>query len=403
MKRSIFLSCFLLLAVNSFCQDPIEILAVSREKCQSISNGYYEMARLYKNMSDPDTVVSSSKCYFTKSNATSPFPVLFQIQYFKEGMPKGCSFFNGDELVNYSVIDSTGMIMKMDKWKREIKASSDTYDFFTPFISRNGSPLPEKSSFRKNTFHVKWLGEETLNNVKCHHIETRELAQIEKGVPLEVLDFVRNYWINSEDLLPVQFSETFTMVMNMDTVVQYEMFTLEHYDIKSPFDVEKISLAGVPSYIKLKEYTVYFPPKPLPLDTIAPAWTFSSISGETVSLEGLKGKLVLLDFFFKACMPCIQAMPGLQSLHEKYKEKGLVVIGLNPFDSKEDNLQAFIANQNVDYPVLYASKEIAETYRVSGYPTMYLLDQSGRVLYVEQGFGEGVEAKLEEIIVKNLK
>ena len=98
----------------------------------------------------------------------------------------------------------------------------------------------------------------------------------------------------------------------------------------------------------------------------------------------------------------MQALPALQSLHEKYKDKGLVVVGLDPYDDKEDNLASFLAKRDVDYTILYASKEIAKTYRVSGYPTIFLVSKDGRVLYVQVGYGEGVEAKLEEIIARNL-
>ncbi len=402
MKRSIILSCFLLLAANSFSQEAIDILKKSREKCQAITNGYYEMIRHYKNMSGPDTTVHLTKCYFGKSKANAPFPFLFQLQYYKDGLHTTSSLFTGTELINFSLKDSTGVVMGMDKWKKEIELRSDDYNFFSPFTSKNCSPLPKKSNYAEPTFRLKWLGEEKVNGMACFHIETRELPQMENGFPAEVLDLVSHFWINTVDMVPMQISQTFTMVMGKDTMVQFEMFTLGKYELNIPFDQEKVSSSVVPSYINLIAYTPYTRPEPLPLDTIAPTWSFSSLSDETVSLDGLKGKLVLLDFFYKSCFPCMEALPVLQALHEKYKDSGLVVIGLDPYDDKADNLPEFLAKRNVDYTVLYASKEIAKTYRVSGYPTMYLVDQDGRIIFVQEGYGDGVEAELEEIILKHI-
>ena len=105
------------------------------------------------------------------------------------------------------------------------------------------------------------------------------------------------------------------MLMNKDTMIQYDLFTLDRYELNMPFKEDKVSLSVVPAYVKLKEYTPYTQPEPLPIDTIAPVWSFPSLTEDTVRLEGLKGKLWLLAFFFKSCFPCMQALPDLQYLH----------------------------------------------------------------------------------------
>ncbi len=354
-----------------------------------------------KYMSGADTTSHVTKCYFKKVKSKLPFPSLFQLQYFDKGVQTGATLFTGDELTSFSLKDSTGLVMKMDMWKKEIESRSDNYDLFDPFTSKDGHPLPKKSSFRDSSFRTVMHGQEKVGGINCYHIETREGVQME-GIDAKLPDFISHYWINTADYIPVQISQAFTMIMNMDTMVQYDLLTIDHYQLDGPFDDANISLAVIPAYIRMKEYTPYQRPDPLPLDTVAPEWSFPSLSDEMVSLESLKGKLVLIDFFYKSCMPCMQALPVLQSLHEKYKDKGLVVIGLDPYDDKEDNLAAFLAKRNVDYPILYASKEIAKTYRVSGYPTMFLVSKEGKIVNVQEGYGDTVEAKLEELILKNL-
>ena len=71
---------------------------------------------------------------------------------------------------------------------------------------------------------------------------------------------------------------------------------------------------------------------------------------------GLKGKLVLIDFFTKSCYPCMLALLGLQALHKKYKSKGLNVIGINIYDKKEDGIIPFLSKRGITYPVLLGGK-----------------------------------------------
>jgi thiol-disulfide isomerase/thioredoxin len=78
----------------------------------------------------------------------------------------------------------------------------------------------------------------------------------------------------------------------------------------------------------------------------------------------------------------MKAIPILQSLHEKYHAKGLQVVGINPYDTKEDDLPTFLGKRGVTYPVLLGGKEVAANYHVSGYPTLYLIDQEGQIIFL---------------------
>ena len=72
------------------------------------------------------------------------------------------------------------------------------------------------------------------------------------------------------------------------------------------------------------------------------------------------------------------ALPALQNLHEKYNDKGLKLIGIDPYDTKEkDDIDNFLAKRGVTYTVLFGGKDIAKEYHVSSYPTIYLIDKKG--------------------------
>src|SRR6185503_1959515 len=128
---------------------------------------------------------------------------------------------------------------------------------------------------------------------------------------------------------------------------QYEIDVLNKYEINNLKDESILTLGSIPSYYKLKDYVPYKSAEPLPKDTLAPSWQLLSLADEKISLTELKGKLVLIDFFYKSCYPCMQALPASQTLNEKYKDKGLRIIGIDPYDKKEDDIAAFLAKRGV--------------------------------------------------------
>ena len=98
----------------------------------------------------------------------------------------------------------------------------------------------------------------------------------------------------------------------------------------------------------------------------------------------------------------MQALPALQALNEKYKDQGVRVIGIDPYDTVEDDMGTFLSKRGVTYTVLLEGKNAAKDYRVSGYPTMYLVDKSGKIIFVQEGYGKGVDEQLSQVIEKNL-
>jgi thiol-disulfide isomerase/thioredoxin len=71
--------------------------------------------------------------------------------------------------------------------------------------------------------------------------------------------------------------------------------------------------------------------------TLAPDWKLETYNNnKTISLSNLKGQIILLDFWIKNCGPCIQSVPYLNELQNKFKDKNFKLISVNSYDSKED-------------------------------------------------------------------
>ena len=383
--------------------DTVEIMKKSSEKSQSIKNGYYEMERFMKHMSSKDTSLQIFNCYFNKLENDSIYSSAFHYEVFSNDEYKRDVLYTGNDFVNYSKNDSAGRIMSKTIWAKEIKSISHNYKFYSPITNRESYPLPKDSTFldQKNTF--EYLGEETINNNPCYHIRKNIIPDNDSTEMIKFLREEINYWINKQDYIPVQYSIAIDLVMNNDTMYQFEKNVLKKYDLNSLKNKSQLELSSIPSYIKLKDFKPYKSPELLQKDTIAPNWSLISLKDKTVSLSDYKGELVLIDFFYKSCYPCMLALPALQNLHEKYNDKGLKLIGIDPYDTKEkDDIDNFLAKRGVTYTVLLGGKDIAKEYHVSSYPTIYLIDKKGKILFSHVGYGDGTEEKLEEVIKQNL-
>ncbi len=401
--KSLITLLLLTTLLATYAQDARDILKKSYHKCQSIQSGYYQLDSRMKYMTNNDTVKNYYECYFKKTKEDTIFSFLFHNKYFNDG--KNVSeiiIYTGDDLIITNVEDSTSTIMNKAKWAAAMKYRKSSYNLYPPLMKHNSSPLPNDSALNSNKRTFKFIGVETINNLTCYHIQSNEIPENDTTELMKFLNIEHHYWINKTDNVPIQYSTTYHLLMNNDTMCQYEINTLKKYELNNLKDKNIFTMKTIPSYYKIKDFVPYKSPEPLPKDTIAPTWKLLSLTDEEVSLDNLKGNLVLLDFFYQSCYPCMLALPALQNLHDKYKDKGLKVIGINPYDKKEDNIAAFLAKRGINYTVLLGAEKVADDYRVSGYPTLFLIDKNGMIIFIQEGYGKNTEQVLEEIILKNL-
>lgn len=130
-----------------------------------------------------------------------------------------------------------------------------------------------------------------------------------------------------------------------------------------------------------------------------------NISNEWVNLnEELAEKITVIDFWATWCKPCVDAMPKMNYLHEKYKDKGVKVIGINVDSPRnQSKVRPLVRSLNINYPILMDSNEelIAE-FNVSVLPTLFILDAQGKLVYTHEGFAPGDEKIIEKEIEKLL-
>ncbi|MDR6786328.1 thiol-disulfide isomerase/thioredoxin [Pedobacter africanus] len=141
----------------------------------------------------------------------------------------------------------------------------------------------------------------------------------------------------------------------------------------------------------------------LTVGTIAPDFTITDVkTDKPLKLDDLRGKVVLLDFWYMACMPCRILIPRIQKLQEKFKNENVAIIGINISDSSAEKILSFLNDRKISYPQYYQTGKLVQDYKLNAFPTTLVLDKEGRVKLLETGVAETTESVLEQAIRKEL-
>ncbi|HUO25283.1 MAG TPA: TlpA disulfide reductase family protein [Candidatus Aquilonibacter sp.] len=146
--------------------------------------------------------------------------------------------------------------------------------------------------------------------------------------------------------------------------------------------------------------------EPLLVGKIAPAFSALTLDGRSVSLADFRGKKVVVSFWASWCAPCRLEMPILAEFYKKNH------VGANDFeilavsiDEDPKEVMKFASAQKLNFPVLLDSeRKIADAYGVDGIPTLFVVDENGKVAYGHAGFDMTLQFQLtRELGIKELK
>ena len=130
----------------------------------------------------------------------------------------------------------------------------------------------------------------------------------------------------------------------------------------------------------------------------APEIALKDLSGKTIDLASLAGKVVILDFWATWCAPCREEMPELQKFYKKYHGKGLEIVGIS-VDKAPDGIKDFVSKLKVTFPIVHdQGHKVADKYSPPRMPSSYIVDRKGVVRYVHGGYRAGDAAKFEKEI-----
>ena len=113
--------------------------------------------------------------------------------------------------------------------------------------------------------------------------------------------------------------------------------------------------------------------------SFAPEFSLTDLSGRKLELSSYRGKVVILDFWATWCEPCRTEIPRLADLQNKYRDRGLQIIGIS-LDDEPKAVRAFYQQFNMNYPVAVGDANLAERYGgILGLPVNFVISRDGRI------------------------
>ena len=128
-------------------------------------------------------------------------------------------------------------------------------------------------------------------------------------------------------------------------------------------------------------------------------FTAKNLDAKPVKLSDFKGKVVLVNFWAVWCGPCQEEIPELVQLYNTYHDKGFVIVGVSDSSDLKE-IKTFVNEHKMSYPVVTDDGDISDEYNVSGFPTSFLIDRSGKIVKKYPGYSRNLRQNLETLIQK---
>jgi len=411
--KKLFISSILLLLVIvtliSCAPSPKDILEGTYKKCQSVKNGFYEMEHYWKLMSRNDTIKVSQSSYFKKTENDSILPFMFNAHLYSPSLGLGGMnlLYTGKEVVLYADNgNKTGSIYTQPNDIWQIVVKNIIFNSYLPITYEDSRPVTNDLLSASNKVSIHFIKEEQLNGIQCYHIQAIVPPEYDHSIMKNsgyIIKTEFNYWVNKHDSIPIQITINRDLKIGNASLVEFEKYVLIKYELNNNIDSTLFTMQSVPSDIDLHYSETLAIEKSLKIGDIAPNWNLVSTKGEMLTLNDFKGDMVLIDFFYASCPPCIEVLPSLNGLHKKYKDKGLHVIGISRNDTQK-TLESFIDRHGIYYTLLLGNQDVDSAYNISYVPTTYLIDKEGKILFQHIGkYDPSTLEKLDNIIGQNVK
>ncbi len=118
----------------------------------------------------------------------------------------------------------------------------------------------------------------------------------------------------------------------------------------------------------------------------APPLRVTTLRGDSLSLAGLRGQVVLVNFWATWCPPCRAEMPGFEKVYEEKKDRGLVILGIAEDDDGPVPVSAFVVERGITYPIAMYTPATERLFGgINAIPTTFLIDRAGRIRFQVRG------------------
>lgn len=132
-----------------------------------------------------------------------------------------------------------------------------------------------------------------------------------------------------------------------------------------------------------------------------PDFNIKDINGNEINSKNTEGKVVVLNFWFTTCKPCIAEIPELNEVYAKYNSNPNVIFASITFNSAEE-VKEFVKKNNLDYPIVTDARSTCQLFDVSLYPTNMIIDAKGKIVQYLKGSFPNIGNVISESIQKEL-
>ncbi|HQU85367.1 MAG TPA: TlpA disulfide reductase family protein, partial [Pyrinomonadaceae bacterium] len=292
---------------------------------------------------------------------------------------------NGEAQKFHTVFDGTTINRLRPKENAVIQKTPDVNNpterklgFVTSFFGGGAYQLmlfemlenaPLKLQTESNLFDYE--GRTVVENVLCHVVYL-EYSRNEKTIR-------ERWYFGVNDHFPRRYEQ-----LETDDKERHGAFLLTLFDVQLDKKLSSSEFTfAAPKGFRVKPFETPINQGLLPIDSAAPNWTLFDASKNEHSLSDYRGKVIVMDFWATWCGPCIKSMPDLQKLYDKYKSRGVEVIGINVWE--ESNAALYMRERGFTYNLLLNGEETAKLYKVINLPTLYIIGTDGKIIYRTTG------------------
>ncbi|MEO0557877.1 MAG: TlpA disulfide reductase family protein [Bacteroidota bacterium] len=350
MPRPLLLATLVLLASPALAQEapPDSALSLVYQAYGPVLSGIAIEFSFVMTLSTPDTTLYESGLAVTHVDAETE-TARFRIDY--DGGEISVATLNDE---TYQVAFPRTQKVYVDSTREEMYSGTASILALHPAF---GADLFYFASASERAL----VGTDSVSSVPC----TRATYTVGQDSTL----FAASICFDHATLLPIEIRTT--NADSVETVTEFGPF--QAVEIPGPEAFEIPIREGY-------ERAPYDSDQPaLAADQTAPDFTLPDASGELVSLTDHRGQYVLVDFWGTWCGPCVTAIPHLVQLEQTYPE--LVILGLASYEYEDDDPTSFIRERGGQYPILLADEATLETYQVEAFPTYYLVNPEGTIVF----------------------
>ncbi len=383
-KITILVAIAIIFASCEEKKDPIEVVKLADSVSMSIKSAEFDIIREYK---DNQNSIKDTVKIQIKRRSLDLDPLGFSIRYeYKNGM---IATFNGLEY-RYIVPEEKKVVIADTADKAFRILAGNWITGAVHLILTNYSNIEDMIASKDS---LKNLGAEVYKDEKTFRISFNKMYE-EYGIYSK--DVV-NYSIN--DGLPRRYSNN--SYMQGDSI--FREYRYSNIKINPELSDDLFSLK-VPEGYSVENFEAPSEQGSMPSGAMMPSFELKDINGKMVNSSSFKGKVMVLDFWGTWCKWCVTAMPKLQELHKKYeKNKKVEVLGISCSEPENAEPKKFLAEHNATYNSLLLGDEVARSFSVNGFPTLFVIGKDGRIVHTKSGFSEDMVEELSKIIDAELE